>query len=181
MLGKFKIYRFKEIDSTNAAAFRYAQKGGTEGAVFVADYQTQGRGKWGRKWISPPGKNLLFSLLLRPHFKALHAPWVTQLACRSVAKVLKRKFGLHATFKKPNDVLVRGRKICGILVEAQGRSNGHLESLVVGIGLNVNSAPPRELIQSEATSLSRETGRRQSRSLLLKALLAQLKRDLGKL
>ena len=180
MLGKFRVRRFKEIDSTNAAAFRHAREGAPEGSVFVADYQTHGRGKWGRKWVSGRGKNLLFSLLLRPQFKAHYAPWVTQVACRSVAQVLQKKFGLHPTFRRPNDVLVGGKKICGVLVEAQGRSNGKLESLVVGIGLNVNAAPPEESVPG-ATSLARETGKRQSKSPLLKALLTQLRKDLGKL
>jgi len=93
--------------------------------------------------------------------------------------VLQRKFGLHPTFKRPNDVLVGGRKICGILVEAQGRSNGHLENLVVGVGLNVN-ASPEELVKG-ATSVARETGKKQSRPALLKTLLEELRKDLGKL
>ena len=171
-----KIYRFKRIDSTNNAAFRYAERGVPSGSVFVADYQTQGKGKWGRKWLSPRGKNLLFSVLLRPHFKAPQAPGVTQVACRSVAKVLKKKFGLQPTFKRPNDVLVKDRKICGVLVEAKGRSNGDLESLVVGIGLNVNASPRNPVL--EATSLWEETGKKQSISVLLKALLTELNRDL---
>jgi BirA family biotin operon repressor/biotin-[acetyl-CoA-carboxylase] ligase len=142
----------------------------------VAEHQTQGRGKWGRQWSSPPGKNLLFSLLLYPRLKASHAPLLTQIACRSVAKVLERKFKLQPTFKRPNDVLIRGKKICGVLIEAQGRANGDLESLVIGIGLNVN-ASPEELVPG-ATSIREETGRKQARQALLGALLRQLARDL---
>ena len=173
---KFKIHRFKQIDSTNSAALRYAREGEPAGSVFVADYQIKGRGKWGKTWNSPSGKNLLFSLLLRPTLKAIRATGVTQVACRSVARVLERKCRLQPTFKRPNDVLVGGKKICGVLVEAQGRSNGDLESLVVGIGLNVNATP--EDLADVATSIRGETGKRQSRSALLKALLAQLERDL---
>lgn len=170
------IFRFKRIDSTNSAALRYARRGARSGSVFVADYQTKGRGKWGRKWVSPPGKNLLFSILLRPKLKAPEAPMVTQIACRSVARVLELRFGLPTSFKRPNDVLVNGRKICGVLVEAQGRSNGELESLVIGIGLNVN-ASPQELAPG-ATSLKAEIGRRQPRGMILVAMLRQLKKDL---
>lgn len=90
--------------------------------------------------------------------------------------MLKNQFGLEPSFKRPNDVLVKGRKICGVLVEAQGRSNGDLESLVIGIGLNVN-APSRELAPG-ATSLVEETGKEQSRAALLKLLLVEIKRDL---
>lgn len=171
-----KIYRFKRIDSTNSAAFRYAHKGAPAGSVFVAEYQTKGRGKWGRNWVSPRGKNLLFSLLLRPRQKATEAPWVTQIACRSVARVLERRFKLHPTFKRPNDVLVRGRKICGVLVESKGRANGDLDCLVVGVGLNVN-AQSEELVTG-ATSVLEETGSQQSRPALLNVLLRRLRRDL---
>lgn len=174
-----KIYRFKQIDSTNNAAFRWAERGAASGSVFVADFQTRGHGKWGREWVSPPGKNLLFSILLRPSMKAFQAPGVTQLACRSVAKVLKGEYKLQPTFKRPNDVMVRGKKICGVLVEAKGRSNGALDSLVIGIGLNVNSSA-KDLVPG-ATSLYEETGKRRSRSVLLKSLLAQVEKDLRSL
>ena len=170
------IHRFKQIDSTNSAAFRYAKKGAPSGSVFVAEYQTRGRGKWGREWTSPKGKNLLFSLLLRPRVKAVHAPLITQIACRSVARVLRERLGLQPAFKRPNDILIGGRKICGVLVEAKGRTDGTLESLAVGIGLNVNSKSV-ELVAG-ATSLLEETGRRQSRSRLLKDVLAELRKDL---
>lgn len=173
---QFKKYRFKQIDSTNSAAFRHAQRGAPSGSVFIADFQTKGRGKWGRKWISPSGKNLLFSILLRPHFKASKAPGLTQLACRSVAKVLEKNFKLTPHFKRPNDVLVRGKKICGVLVECKGRPSGDIESLVIGIGLNVNSR--REELIAGATSLREETRRRQPRTALLEKILKQLRKDL---
>lgn len=176
MSQPFKIHRFKQIDSTNSAAFRYSEKGAPSGSVFTAAYQTQGRGKWGRNWVSPRGKNLLFSILLHPKVKSFHAPLVTQIACRSVAKVLSRKFHLHPTFKRPNDVLIGGKKICGVLVEARSRTNGNLESLVIGVGLNVNSKP-EELVPG-ATSLSAETGKKYSRSRLLTSLLQEFRKDL---
>lgn len=176
MISRYKVRRLKRVDSTSLAAFRRAERGAPSGTVIVADYQTRGHGKFGRKWVAPRGKNLLFSVLLRPSFKAVKAPLLTQLACRTVAGVLEREFGLQTTLKRPNDVLVRGRKISGILVEAKGRSNGDLECLVIGIGLNVN-ARPGELVPG-ATSLIQETGKRQSRSELLRDLLAGLKKSL---
>lgn len=174
---RFKIHRFKQIDSTNSALLRSAEEGAPVGSVFVADYQTRGRGKWGRNWISPRGKNLLFSLLLRPSLKASKAPFLTQVVCRSVAKVLQKEYGLTPAFKRPNDVLVKGRKICGVLIEARGRANGTLENLVIGVGVNVN-ALSEELVEG-ATSVREETGEKVSRGVLLKALLAQLKKDLS--
>lgn len=176
MIQKFQVHRFKQIDSTNNLAFRYARRGAPTGSVFVAEYQTKGRGRWGRHWVSPRGKNLLFSLLLHPQFNASKAPLLTQTACRSVAKVLEREFRLRLTFKRPNDLLVGGKKICGVLVEAKGRTNGNLEALVIGIGLNVNSKA-EELVPG-ATSLLEETHCRQPRARLLKALLSQLRSDL---
>ena len=93
--------------------------------------------------------------------------------------MLEKRFGLEPAFKRPNDVLVEGKKICGVLVEAKGLSNGELESLVIGIGLNVN-ASSREMVPG-ATSLMEETGRKQPRSAILGALLTQLNRDLRRL
>lgn len=176
-VSQIKIIRFKRIDSTNNAAFRYAKRGVPEGTVFLAEYQTQGRGKWGRHWLSPAGKNLLFSILLRPQFNASKAPLLTQIACRSVAKVLEKEYKLAPAFKRPNDVMVREKKICGVLVEAKGQASGSLESLVIGIGVNVN-VKSDELI-SGATSLYEETGRKQSRERLLRALLIQIRKDLN--
>jgi len=173
---EFRIHRFKQVDSTNDVAFRFADEGAPAGSVFVAEYQTKGRGKWGRHWVSPRGRNLLFSLLLRPEVKAAKASLVTQIACRSVARVLTEKCRLHPSFKRPNDILVGGKKVCGVLVESKGRASGQIECLVVGIGLNVNSRAG-ELVPG-ATSLAEATGRGHSRQKLLKALLAALRKDL---
>lgn len=175
MNRSLKVQHYKSIDSTNAAAFRHARQGAPSGSVFVAEYQTEGHGKFRRKWVSPRGANILFSILLRPSFKAHEAPLVTQIACRSVARVLKNAFGLKTDFKRPNDILVKGRKICGVLVEAKSRSSGEVESLVIGVGLNVNSRS-RELVPG-ATSLWEELGRKPSRQKLLKKLLNEFKED----
>lgn len=175
-VSKPKIIRFKRIDSTNNAAFRYAKRGVPEGTVFLAEYQTQGRGKWGRHWLSPAGENLLFSILLRPQFHASKAPLLTQIACRSVAKVLEKEYKLAPAFKRPNDVMVRGKKICGVLVEAKGLASGSLESLVIGVGINVNVRLDDLVVG--ATSLREETGRKQSKEKLLRTLLTEIRKDL---
>ena len=173
---KFRFLRFEEIPSTNTLASEHARRGDSEGLVIVADHQTAGRGKPGRKWISPAGKNLLFSILLRPPVRPSRAPLLTQIACRSVAKVLKVKYQMVTTFKRPNDILVDGKKICGVLVEASSGSNGTLDSAIIGIGLNVN-ATSEELIP-EATSLREVKGKEYNREIILKSILAQLKRDM---
>ena len=176
---KFDIRQFEEIPSTNTLALELASKQAEEGLVIVADYQTKGRGKPGRKWVSPRGKNLLFSLLLRPEIPPGRAPILTQIACRSVAKVLLEHYGISSTFKRPNDILVTGKKICGILVEASSSASGTLDCVVIGIGLNVN-AQTRELVP-EATSLKELTGKEISRENLLHEILNQLQEDLKSL
>lgn len=174
---KFRIQHYRQLSSTNTLALQYAARGAAEGLVIVADYQTSGRGQFERRWISPPAKNLLFSVLLRPPVSPHKAPWLTQIACRSIADVLRKRFKVNPTYKRPNDILVRGKKICGILVEASSSSRSKLENAVVGIGLNVN-ANPDQLVPG-ATSLKCERdGKSSSRNALLMAILEQLNKDL---
>jgi biotin-[acetyl-CoA-carboxylase] ligase BirA-like protein len=142
----FTIRHFKELRSTNTHLQKLAAEGAEEGLVIVADYQTEGRGKPGRQWISPAGKNLLFSVLLRPPISQAEAPMITQIACRSVAAILKNEFGLDPAFKRPNDILINGKKICGVLTESSS-SLTQLKSVIIGIGLNVN-ATADELVSS---------------------------------
>jgi BirA family biotin operon repressor/biotin-[acetyl-CoA-carboxylase] ligase len=135
---QFEIRHIPEVSSTNTVALEAAKQGAREGLVITADYQTAGRGKPGRQWISPAGKNLLFSILLRPPLSPAQAPMLTQVACRAVAKVLKEKYDIASQFKRPNDVMVGSQKICGTLVEASS-SPSKIEAVVIGIGLNVNA------------------------------------------
>jgi BirA family biotin operon repressor/biotin-[acetyl-CoA-carboxylase] ligase len=134
----FQIEKLGEVTSTNTLLLERARQGAPEGLVLTAASQTGGRGKPGRQWLSPVGKNLLCSILLRPPLSPAQAPMLTQIACRAVAKVLKEKYDIASEFKRPNDVMVSSRKICGTLVEAIS-SQSTLEAVVVGIGLNVNA------------------------------------------
>ena len=135
---QFKIRHISEVASTNTVALEEARQGTPESLVIITDHQTAGRGKPGCQWVSPKDKNLLCSILLRPPFKPSQAPMLTQIACRAVAKVLKEKYDIASEFKRPNDVMVESRKICGILVEALS-SASKLEAVIIGIGLNVNA------------------------------------------
>jgi len=135
---QFHIEHLDEISSTNTLLLSHAKQGSPEGLVIVATHQTAGRGKPGRQWISPAGKNLLCSILLRPPLSPSQAPMLTQITCRAVAKILKEKYAIASEFKRPNDVMVGPRKICGTLVEAIS-STSKLEAVVIGIGLNVNA------------------------------------------
>ena len=173
---KFQIHRFPEVASTNTVACEYAAKSAPEGTVITAGYQTSGRGKPGKRWISPPGKNLLFSVLIRPPVSVPKIPAVTQIACRSAAEVLKKNYAINSTFKKPNDILVEGKKICGVLVEAISKA-GCVESAVIGIGLNVNASSSE--LPETATSMREIKGKEFHLDEILHNLLAQLSQDLA--
>jgi BirA family biotin operon repressor/biotin-[acetyl-CoA-carboxylase] ligase len=174
LMPSWHLLHFPELESTNTHLIQLAKTGAPEGTVVTTDFQTGGRGKPGREWVSPKGKNLLFSVLLRPPVSPAKAPMLTQISCRTVAAVLK-KHGIESTLKKPNDVMVDGKKICGVLTEASSREN-RVESVVVGIGLNIN-ATQKELIP-EATSMRILTGREFPRDQILQDFLEQFKTDL---
>lgn len=164
-----------EVGSTNEWAKELAEKGAEEGTVTLAHIQTAGRGRLGREWISPGG-GLWFSIVLRPNQKARQAAKLVFVASLAVAEVLHRKYGLRAETKWPNDVLVKGRKICGIL--AQMNMTGECVNYVIlGVGLNVNFSVSDflpESLKTGATSIEGEFGRKIQLELLLKALLEKM-------
>lgn len=133
---RYRILRFKTLSSTNDVALKLARDGAKEGTAIIAEYQTHGRGRGRKRWYSSRGKNLLFSVLVRPPLKASEAPWLTRIASEAVADSLSRLYGLPARIKRPNDVLVRDRKIAGILVESCTKA-GNLDYAVIGVGVNV--------------------------------------------
>jgi BirA family biotin operon repressor/biotin-[acetyl-CoA-carboxylase] ligase len=143
-----------------------------EGALVVAGEQTAGRGRLGRHWFAPAGTSLLCSLQLRPSVPSERLPELTGVAARACADAIAALTGLEPELKFPNDVLVGGRKVAGILAEARE------ERVVLGLGVNVN-VPAAELPQEvdlPATSLLVETGRELERAALLAELLEQLER-----
>ncbi len=174
---QFTIKRYAELESTNSFLREMAEEGAAEGLVIQADHQTGGRGKPGRKWVSPKGKNLLFSILLRPPVIPAKAPMITQIACRSVAAVLEAH-GIQSTFKRPNDVMIGDKKICGVLVESI-TTGGALNSVIVGIGLNVN-AETNEMVP-EAISMKEIKGQDFDTEKILEETLLRFKKDLGAL
>jgi BirA family transcriptional regulator, biotin operon repressor / biotin---[acetyl-CoA-carboxylase] ligase len=144
----------------------------SEGAVALTEEQTEGRGRLGRRWLSPPGLSLLFSLLLEPAVASARLPELTVVAGKACADTIAYVTGLSTEIKLPNDVLIGGRKAAGILAEA---SDGRV---VLGIGVNVN-VPQQDLpqdVEPPATSLLVETGREVDRAELLLELLARLER-----
>jgi BirA family biotin operon repressor/biotin-[acetyl-CoA-carboxylase] ligase len=157
--------------STMDVAREEAVAGAPHGAVVFAEEQTAGRGRFGRRWVSPAGKNLYLTLILRPDAGRLRRlSMVVPLAlCRAIESVTP----LRSVIKWPNDVLVGGRKLAGVLIEGES-SGGELLYALAGIGLNVNDPIDDPEIAGIATSLSRETGEETPREPVLAALLNEL-------
>jgi BirA family biotin operon repressor/biotin-[acetyl-CoA-carboxylase] ligase len=143
-----------------------------EGTVVVADEQTEGRGRLGRRWLAPPGTSLLCSVQLRPAVPGERLPELTGVAARACAEAVAALTGLEPELKFPNDLLVEGRKVAGVLAEArEGR-------IVLGVGVNVNVSEEELPVEVDgpATSLLVETGREVDRAELLIELLDRLER-----
>jgi len=170
LLGR-RFVRREEVTSTNDVAKALGKEGEPEGLVVVARRQSAGRGRMGRTWSSPSG-GLYVSVLLRPRLEADAVLRMTVLSCAPVAKAIEEVTGIRPELKWPNDILVGGRKVGGILVE--GVSVGkELDFVVLGIGLNVNSSQ-EGLDAPEATTLSAVLGREVETEILLTSLLRHL-------
>jgi BirA family biotin operon repressor/biotin-[acetyl-CoA-carboxylase] ligase len=171
---RYTIRRFKTLASTNDTVLKRARNGAAEGLVILADYQTRGRGRMLRRWISPPGENLLFTVLVRPEIAAQKAPMLTHIAAASVKTVLETRWpALNCRLKKPNDVLLNGKKVCGILVESSS-SRGQLQFAAIGVGLNVNSRMSLRVPQS--TSIYEENGRKTKKNTIFRSVLREFAR-----
>jgi BirA family biotin operon repressor/biotin-[acetyl-CoA-carboxylase] ligase len=168
-----EILVFEETGSTNDVAARLGREGHAAGLLVFAERQTAGRGRFGRRWESAPHAGLWFSLLLRPEFPTRFWPRLTTWAGVCVAAAIERATGLHAQLKWPNDILIGGKKVAGILTECSSDA-AHGMFAVAGIGLNVNQdAMPAELAD-RAASLRQLTGRALDRSALAAAIVAEL-------
>jgi BirA family biotin operon repressor/biotin-[acetyl-CoA-carboxylase] ligase len=175
VFGKSGIVYFKETDSTNVRAKYLAGDGAPEGTVVVAEKQTQGRGRRGRSWFSPPGKGIYTSIVLRPPIPPNEAPKLTLMASVAVAEALMSLTSLKVNIKWPNDILIKGRKVAGILTEISTEMD-RIDYVIIGVGVNVNTPrkglPPD--IRHTATSVFMETGKAFPRIALLRAYLEWL-------
>ncbi len=163
---------YRELTSTNTFLL---ENDFPDGTVIVAESQTAGRGRRSRKWHSPPGKNLYFSILLRdPGFTPLQVLQLNLVTAVAIVKALEEE-GIRASIKWPNDILLNEKKLGGILIESEMESN-RARKVVIGIGLNVNMTsgeiPPE--LSDIATSIKIETGRETNLTELLKNLLQKL-------
>lgn len=162
------VVRLGEVTSTQAAAFALAGEGAPDRTVVVADHQTAGRGRFGRRWHDEPGASLLLSILLRPRLAPPRLSLLSYAAAVAVAEALEAAAGLAARVKWPNDVLVDGRKIAGILLESR---IGPVPAVVVGIGINVGQRAFPPDLAPRVTSVALAGGRSTDREALLAALL----------
>lgn len=174
LAGKFighKIYYYQEIGSTNDEAYRLGIAGAEEGTVVIAGSQTRGKGRLARSWHSPAGSNIYTSLILRPHLPPAATPQISLVAGVAVAELLEQYCPGKVELKWPNDVLVNGKKICGILAQMKTAAED-VDFVVVGIGINVNIGADQfpEDIRKMATSLAVSTGREISRMELINSL-----------
>lgn len=177
-----RIFYYPVIDSTNERALELAAAEEPEGSLVLAEEQTAGRGRRERSWCSTPYAGIYASLILRPAIAAPRAPLLTFMAAVAVADALNEVAGLRARIKWPNDVLVGGRKIAGVLGEMRG-SAPEVREMVVGIGINVNQTeadfPPA--LASIATSVRVERGAPQDRAVVLASVLEGFERRYARL
>ena len=167
------LLRFDQLDSTNNYARELAAQGASEGTAVLARQQTAGRGRQGRTWISPAATGLYLSVILRPQIAPSGAAFIPLAAAIAVAETLTMDFQTPADIKYPNDVLVNGRKICGILVEAAVEGE-RLLSMVLGIGVNVGQRQFPEELTDTATSLFLASGLTHTPEEFARPLLARL-------
>ena len=161
--------------STQKIAHQLSNDDAPEGTVVLAEEQVSGRGRMDRKWHSPKFTGIWMSIILRPNILPARAPQLTLLAAVAVVQAMEEVTGLVPEIKWPNDILINGRKVTGILTELQAEAD-RINSVIIGIGINVNQEAFPEDIEQTATSLLIEKGEPVSRTELIKSVFAQLEK-----
>jgi len=174
------IQVFQQTSSTNDVVEKMARDGVAEGVVVFAESQTKGRGRLGRKWISPAGQGLWFSVLLRPKMPPASVTQLTIAAATAVARAIRTQTELTPQIKWPNDILVRGKKVAGILTELSAELD-QVRYVVIGIGVDVNVKDFPSELDGVATSLAGEAGRHFVRAETAAAILHELDVDYARL
>ncbi|GBC77938.1 Bifunctional ligase/repressor BirA [bacterium HR08] len=151
------VYRYDSVTSTNDVARELAEAGAEEGTTVVAAEQTAGRGRYARRWHSPKGEGLYHSIILRPPVPPSRAPVLSLIAAVALAETLREEYGVAADIKWPNDVMIGGRKVAGILMELEADED-RVRYIILGVGVNINQVSFPEEIADVATSVRRETG-----------------------
>lgn len=152
-----EVLYFDTIDSTNTKAQELAEKGYPSGTLVVADKQESGKGRRGRSWVSPSGTGIFMTLMIKPDINPNNASMLTLVAALAVARAITSVTGEEAMIKWPNDIVVNGKKVCGILTEMNAQFD-YINHIVVGIGINVHNESFPEEISQMASSLMIEAG-----------------------
>ena len=152
-----EVLYFDTIDSTNIKAQELVEKGYPSGTLVVADKQESGKGRRGRSWVSPSGTGIFMTLMIKPDINPNNASMLTLVAALAVAKAITSVTGEEALIKWPNDIVVNGKKVCGILTEMNAQFD-YINNIVVGIGINVHNESFPEEISQMASSLMIEAG-----------------------
>lgn len=176
-----KMIHYHSIGSTNDKARELAESGEPEGTVVISERQTNGRGRFGRKWLSETAKGILMSIILKPNIDMSSVTLVTQIGCASVGSAVDRLTN-HVKIKWPNDILVNGKKICGILTESAGELD-KTDYVILGIGINVNQAESElpESLSATSTSLKIEMKKEISRQRLVSDILNRFENQYQKM
>lgn len=169
------VLYFPETDSTNSRAKRLGDEGAVHGTLVAADRQTGGKGRRGRRWESPAGSSIYMSILLRPDIPPDQAPMLTLVMAQSTAEAIRIRTGEEALIKWPNDIVINGKKVCGILTEMSTEIQW-INHVVIGVGINVNTEYFPEELTETATSIYLESGGKQQRSGLIAEVLKQFER-----
>lgn len=178
IFGSQEIHIFSETDSTNIQAFKIASAGAAEGSIVIAESQTGGKGRLGRKWESPSGKNLYLSIIVRPKIPTLSAPRLTLVTAVALSETLDSAGASGHRIKWPNDILFNDKKISGILTEMKGDCD-NIDFIIIGAGVNLNASSSEypEEIKNSAVSLQEITGREINRLDFLNLFLLNFERN----
>lgn len=177
LIGKY-VHSYRLVKSTNDLVTQMAESGAPEGTIVTAEQQSQGRGRLGRTWFSPEGTGIYVSILLRPRIKPEQAPGLSIMTSVALAEALEKYVPGEVQIKWPNDILVSGKKVCGVLTELSAERQ-KIQHVVVGVGINVNQKGvdfPAD-IKRTATSLRIATKKQINRAELLKLFLFNFERE----
>src|SRR3989338_3384558 len=169
-----QVSSYETLDSTNDAAWKLGEDGAAEGACVLSEVQKKGRGRLGRTWDSPKGKNILLSILTRPILAPASIAKITLMAAVSVIKTIQQTTGKTLGIKWPNDIVYQNKKVCGILTEMSAEAD-RIKFVIIGIGINVN-ASSKELPPG-SVSLKEITGKEMPRVEFTRQLLEELEED----
>jgi BirA family biotin operon repressor/biotin-[acetyl-CoA-carboxylase] ligase len=172
------VVRLPVVDSTQRVAFELAERGAPDGTAVVADTQTAGRGRRGRRWHDTPGESLLASIVVRPELPPAQLPQLSLTAAVAVAEAIADLTGLAPRLKWPNDVVIRGRKLAGILLESRSVTT---TVVVIGVGINLAQMSFALELAESATSVRLEDGRVPTPAGMLDAILVSLDAWRGRL